>query len=229
MKSLVRIIGLCLAAVFTMSMALTASASAAGPVWEQCREGSGAATKWEDNLCSKASSGGKWQWIELTSTEKTISSGTITLKDIKTLVGTAEVTCSEKGEGTVGPGKFAVIRTFELEKCKADKGCEEVTSAGGTDLPWQTELIETESAIREDGGGVPGWSVTCTVLKVKTSVTCTTNTARYSLGFSLSWIWYLLTWLPSTAKSSCTEGGAGSGEVEGYIELASAAGWRIRA
>jgi hypothetical protein len=230
---LLKIAGLCLVAMFAMSMALSAAASAAGPVWEQCREGEKAGvTKWENARCSIASSAGKFEYKELTTTENASLAGTLTLKDTKTPVGIVEVACSTSGEGTIGPGKFGTITEVSFKSCKPGEHCEEVGKVEARDLPWQTEFIESEgvvrTAIKEDGKGAPGLSIECKVLGVKGADTCTTNNGRLSNGFGFAILWWLLTWLPSSAKSSCTVGGAESGETLGPIVLIAAGGWPIR-
>ena len=55
-----KLTGLCLVAVLSMSMALSATASASKQVWEQCSEG-GSVTKYTEHQCKAASGTGKWE------------------------------------------------------------------------------------------------------------------------------------------------------------------------
>ncbi len=181
---------------------------------------------------------GKWEWKELTTTEKVLSSFTLYLKDTKTAAGEAEVVCGGTGTGSVGPGKFDRIGTLSLKasNCKAEKVCENVEEVEARDLPWQTELFETEGAVRdkvtEAGGGEPGWKIKCKV-PVLGSITdeCLTVSGKegstlmedvqssgavdalFEVGFG---------------KTKCTQGGAESGEIEGLSTMTSSGGAAIR-
>ncbi len=75
MKS-IRIAGLCLAAVFVMSMVAAGTASAA-PHWLVCLNFGGTGTKYSENQCFKAESGGKYEWSELKGTEMTAAQGSL--------------------------------------------------------------------------------------------------------------------------------------------------------
>jgi hypothetical protein len=125
MKS-IRIAGACLVAMLALSMALGASASAAILGWEQCEteKTSGPGSKYAEDQCSTASGTGTWSWQEVKGTEKVIGPGSLVLRDTKTIVGTVEVHCSVKAEGTVGPGRFARVTGITEIKCSAGTGCE---------------------------------------------------------------------------------------------------------
>jgi hypothetical protein len=232
-----KIAGLCLVAMFAMSMVATAVASAA-PVWEQCRENAGAGTKYETG-CLKASSTGKWEWKELTTTEKVLSSGTLKLADTKVpIAGTVEVICGGTDEGTIGPGKFDRVTTVTPVNCKAGTNCEEVKKVEARNLPWQTELFETEGgkvrdAIKEGGTGTgePGWKVECKVLGITKGDECVTNKGTTSIADDLSGsvLLVLATFVPKTGeKAKCEVGGAEAGTVEGPNSIFSSEGWSIR-
>ncbi len=105
MKHLVKIAGLCLASIVVMGMAITATASAAAPVWEQCSEG-GSATKYSEHQCTTAEGSGKWQWNEVKGTEAVVGKGTLTLSDTNATGGETTIQCSGTEEGVVGPGKL---------------------------------------------------------------------------------------------------------------------------
>jgi hypothetical protein len=236
MKS-IKIAGFYLAAMLVVSLVVAAAASA-GPVFEQCRENAGSGTKWEDKGCSKASGTGKWEWKELTTTEKTISSGTLTLQDTKVpIVGTVEVICGGTDEGAIGPGKFDRVTVITPVNCKAGKNCEEVKKVEARNLPWQTELFETESTVRdaikegEAGAKEPGWKVECKVLGVTKADECISNKQSVSVSTDFFFIGFsvLLSFLKNSGKAKCEVGGAESGVVEGFDAVSSSEGWSIRA
>ncbi len=233
MKS-IKIAGPCLVAMLVVSLAAAATASAS-PVFEQCRENSGTGTKWEDKGCSKANGTGKWEWKELTTTEKTTSSGTLTLRDTKVpIVGTVEVVCGGTEEGAIGPGRFGRVTKITPVGCKPGKNCEEVKKVEARNLPWQTELFETEKtvrdAIKEVGAGVPGWKIECRVLGITKADECASNTQSVSVSLDFFFIGYsvLLSFLKNSGKAKCEIGGAESGEVEGFDAVSSSEGWSIR-
>jgi hypothetical protein len=236
-----KIAGLCLVSMITMGMALAGSASAL-PLFLSCLEGSNL-TKYSDDQCTNAESGGKWQSQEITTTEMTTGTGfTLTLADTKTALGVTKVRCDTGGEstGTVGPGNIAVVATAKVNAPEAncrglEGGCEsnKIEKIEGRDLPWQRSLFETEkkivSKIENDGAGEPGWAVKCkTALGSKTD-TCTSESSskleESEAVNTLSGKVLLITLiLLNKHKGKCTEGGAESGEATGRAALLSAFG-----
>jgi len=213
-----KVAGLCLVAMFAMSMAATVTASAA-PVWEQCREGTGN-TKYEDSHCTKLSTSGKFQWQEVKGTEKVNSSATLTLKDTNVpIVGTVEVKCSGTDEGTIGPGKFDKVTKIVVSKCTAGTNCSTFKKAEARNLPWQTELFETEGRVRNKitsgGAGAPGWAVTCVVLIVEETDVCTTETGSTLMEPTLPSGALAAVFEAKSGKANCTVGGTAAGEVGG--------------
>ncbi len=183
MKS-IRIAGLCLAAVFVMSMVAAGTASAA-PHWEVCLATGGTGTKYSTSQCIKAESGGKYEWSELNGTEATVTPATLTLATTNVpIVGEVVIECSGTGTGSVGPGSLARTTSLKTEKCTAGKNCEKVEkNTEAVNLPWATELKETEGVIhgtlRKGTGaaGPPGWRATCKVLGTVQENECTSETA----------------------------------------------------
>ena len=114
----IKIAGLCLVAMVTMSMALAASASAA-PHWLVCLAGTEKVlpTKYETHQCEKAvaSNAGKWEWSEPQHTEKVISHASLTLVS-EELGVKVEVECTGTDEGWIGPDGRARQRPFPLRK-----------------------------------------------------------------------------------------------------------------
>jgi hypothetical protein len=231
MKHLAKIVGLCLASVLVLGMAITANASAA-PVWETCREGA-TGTKYETSQCETALSSGKWAWAEVTGTESSHGSGTLVLSDTNIpIIGTVSVSCTGEGKGTVGPGKFG--RVTEIPSgtisCSAGENCEKIEGkVEPRNLPWQTELFETEgkefnTITNGKESEAPGWAVTCKVLGVSKTDTCTgetgaTEARRVRTFSSINNRFELLVLQDfistSPHRANCTVGGTGAGRVVG--------------
>ncbi len=189
-----RIAGLCLASMLVLGMGLGGSATAA-PLWLLCLEGSSSSnTKYEDNQCSKAAAGGKWEQIGLASGKSaTIRFNVFSLRlaDNKIKGEPSSVKCDGGSKGSAvmeGPNK-GVIREVFIENAKAncerqEGGCKagEVEAMEGADLPWKVELFETENKDRTkvaaDGKGEPGWTVKCNTLLGKTTDTCTSEAGK---------------------------------------------------
>ncbi len=184
-KSLFKVAGIILAALFAVSMFASATASAAH--WARCTEG-GSATKYTTNQCTTASSTGKFQWNEIAGTEAAkVISQTIELTDTKVpIIGSTTVICksgSGEGTGSVGPGKFDRIESTKVvkpkENCRGSGGCkaEGIEEVKAIHTPWQTELFETENKVLDvitaAGAGEPGWEVKCeNILSGKTTDVC---------------------------------------------------------
>ena len=182
MKS-IRIAGLCLVAVFVMSMVAAGTASAA-PHWLVCLKWNNSPTRYSTSQCEKAETGGGFEWSELKGTEATVAQGTLILETTNVpIVGEVVIECSGTGTGSVGPGNLARTTSLKTEKCTAGKNCEKIEkSAEATNLPWNTELLETEGVIhgtlRKGAGaaGPPGWRATCKVLGTEQKNECTSET-----------------------------------------------------
>jgi hypothetical protein len=213
-------------------MAVASAPALAGPVWKQCREHSGTGTKWEDSKCSKASSTGKWEWVELTTTEKATAEGTVRLVDTKVpIVGKVEIKCSGTGEGVIGPGKFGRAVAVTSMTCIPGENCEKLISEEVRHLPYQTEVFETEKTLRatatSGGSGAPGGVAVCRVLGVEKADECTSESGSA-----------LLENLPNgsvngmteskSGKANCTLGGTASGLAEGVGNTKSAEGWAVK-
>jgi hypothetical protein len=228
-----KIAGLCLVAMFAVSMFASASAMAH---WEDCASGSPAGTKWSTAACTTASSTGTFAWQEVTGTEKVVVKGSLLLKDAKVpIAGDVEVECYGESEGVVGPGQLGKITSVTVINCRPVTKCEANTvKAEAVDLPWQTEAYSTEgkklTALTEDGKGKPGWKVTCKVLSIEKSDTCTaeaTETLELTNELTNSVLLVKDTFLEKT-KAKCTEGGTGAGSVKGSIATLLASGGSIR-
>ncbi len=234
-----RLAGLCLVAVFAVGMAVSAgTASAAKQVWEQCSEG-GSVTKYTEHQCKAASSTGKWEWNEIAGTEEVRLKGTLRFKDTKVpILGTAEVECNGESAGVVGPGKLGKITEVKITAthCKGIKVCEEVKSFEARDLPWQTELYETESKqfnkLIGDGKGEPGWKFECkTSIGTQTDECLTESEKPESLLLEnklTNGELLVLATFQHLRKAKCSQGGAESGEITGSIGILKTNGTGLR-
>ncbi len=225
MKHLVKIVGLSLASMLVLGMAIASSASA--HAWLQCRENAGTGTKWTESKCATAGSSGKWEWTELTTTEKVEGEGTLVLKDTNIDSKTVIVQCAGTDVGSIGPKQFDRIVTVTTVGCTNVENCGGTIKAEAVNTPWQTELFETEGKIRdkivsETSGKEPGWKVTCTgVSDVCEAITTTATENVQSTGVVNA------IFDSKSAKAKCS-GGTLSGEVTGKIVNRSSEGWAIR-
>jgi hypothetical protein len=234
--------------MFSMSMVAAGTASAVGPVLEACTEG-GTATKYTTHSCLTASGSGKFQWNEIKGTEAVKISGfTLTLRDTGATGGSSAVRCTAgiEGAGTAGPGNKGRITKMEVKNPKSncarvEGGCKagEVEKVAAVDLPWRTEVFETEKTdetkLEGTGNGEPGWTVTCSTLLGPVTDTCTTEPGEpltWSLYGTLSvgtWLEEFEVLVEAESAVKCSVGGAKKGEIsgKGSIQLTSEAGLRI--
>jgi hypothetical protein len=167
MKS-IRIAGLCLAAVFVMSMVAAGTASAA-PHWLVCLKWNNSPTRYTTEQCEKAEAGsGGFEWSEPKTTEKVVSHASLTLTS-EELGVTVKVNCIGKDEGWVGPNGTDETTAINEIHCTAGENCEKLEEeAKPVNLPWNSELKETEGKIHDTvratvSGKNPGWKAACKV------------------------------------------------------------------
>ena len=121
-----RIVGLCLVAVFAVS-AVGAASAFASPEWLQ-------------------------NGLKLTSALSVTSKGKLKLTDTKGGLkkGSVTIECTGTDKGTVGPGAADELTEVKATECKHVAGEEcPSPSAEAVHLPWKTELYEEGSAIRD--------------------------------------------------------------------------------
>jgi hypothetical protein len=219
-----KIAGLCLVAMLTMSIAMAATASAA-PVWEECatEKAGTAATKYTEHLCNTASGSGGWAWQEVPATApKAIRfRGTLTLMDTKTPLGESEVECFAEGEGVAG-GSIGKVEKVTAIHCRGIKVCEGEPTVKAVGLPWETEFLETEKMAMQDlkgtTNGEPGWNVKCKVSGVEVEDECRSEKGvpQHLLDenrVTKSEMLILETVRESSNKGDCKQGGKGTGTV----------------
>jgi hypothetical protein len=114
----------------------------------------------------------------------TIAKGALKLIDTNAPGGKRVVECATEGEEAVGPRTRGEVKApLSLTSCKfVEKGsCESLVSTTPKGLPWRTSLATNEGATREliteDGGGLPGFEVTCKTILGNVTDTCTGNTS----------------------------------------------------
>ncbi len=227
MKS-IRIAGLCLVAMFVMSMVAAGTASAAAG-WLTCKE-SATTTKYETAGCVKASATGKFGFEEVKGTEAARALGSLRLIDTKVpIVGKVAVLCTGEGKGSVGSGAFSRTEKIEEIECSPGENCEKVEKkAEPRNLPWQGELAEEggvkRNRIKAEGGEGPGWAVSCRVLGITKEDVCVvpnaekpfTNVANEVINNVQA---VSLSFVAAAPKANCSVGGAKSGEVLGSVGL----------
>jgi hypothetical protein len=236
MKS-IKIAGLCLVAMFAVSMVAAGTASAA-PHWLVCLPWTNSPTRYSTHQCKEAASGGSWEWSELNGTEAARAFATLKLKDLKLGV---EVICTGEGNGSVGPKKLDRIVEIVNISCVKGAGCEKLEgNAKPLNLPWQTELAEVpagsgkirDNIVAENKKGA-GWAVTCKVAGIKDTDECTTEEG--SVGVSNVWthgvegeLLVLGDFESESPKANCSLGGAKEGEVAGTVALLLVNNWGLR-
>ncbi len=185
MRMIGKIVGLCFVSVFVVSMVAAGTASAA-PYWLVCLPATSGstATKYSEHQCVKAEAGGGWEWSELENTELPVKArSTLTLEDEVVAGTTAAVACSGVEEGTIGPGRTGTITGISEIKCEKGENCSTLEkNAEPVNLPWATELYETEGTIRiallNSSEGAPGWKVECSIGGIKEKDECTSEGAN---------------------------------------------------
>src|SRR5258708_7018780 len=129
MKS-IKIAGLCLVAMFTMSMALAGNASAA-PLWLLCLPWAGGnVTRYETNQCTKVLGTGQWESVAIGSKTDTVSlkAFTLRLRDKAATGGASEIECNsdlvkDPSGGTISSNNEGKILTAEINITEVNKRC----------------------------------------------------------------------------------------------------------
>jgi hypothetical protein len=211
-----KIAGLCLVAVFAVSMMASATASAK-PTWWTCAELTEPVGAFTDSLCTKKGKG-KFEWIQLKEKQTTTSSGTLKLTDINGNGKGKAVTleCTGTDAGTVGPEGEDEITKIEATECTVITGECPTPNAKSVHTPWKTELREEvggeiRDVLKSSGAGTPGWQVTCAGIvkdtceaEASTGLENKESTGEVTGKFD-----------GKTKKAKCSVGGEESGEVIG--------------
>ncbi len=234
----IRIAGLCLAAVFVMSMVAAGTASAA-PHWLVCLQWTSSPTKYQTSQCEKGEADGGWEWSEPKTTEAVRTAASLKL-EAKSIIGEVEIKCAILGTGWIGRNGTDQITTWAIDKCEPGTNCEKIEgTSSAVHLPWNTELKETEGlihdTIRNGGHGEPGWTSTCKVLGKNETNTCTNEGELVVLENkntpgNLAALLVLANYInPNKPKANCTSTGTGTGNVSGSTAILLASGRALRA
>jgi hypothetical protein len=246
MKS-IKIVGLCLAAIFTMGMALAGNASA-GLLWLLCLEGNNNPnTRFVDSNCRSPGAGGAWESVAIGNKTDTvrIKVYSLRLRDKATFAGESEIECNsdltkDAGEGTISNTNEGKIVKAEINKTEVNKRCTrikggckagEIEEVKGANLPWATKIemtgTETTTTIENSGAGEPGWIVKCNTLLGSKTDTCTSIKKEYETAN----LFNELSHIPTTVllvrarflkahNAECSESsGKREGQVEGLVAI----------
>jgi hypothetical protein len=200
-----------------------------GRLWFECAEKAGG--KYTNNKCTAEGSGGKFEWVEITKATEVVMEGELELEDSESSIGAVRVKCKIMGEGTVlgSTGSIAVVK---LEKCAVVKGTCGSPTAEAIHLPWSTELKEEASdeirdEIKNSGSGLPGYTVTCTVI-IKIKDTCEGETTA-GIVDSLKEGLVEATFEAKSSKLTCSLSKKVSGSVGGTLKIMAKSGAAISA
>jgi hypothetical protein len=221
------ILGLAVAALFGAA----ATPALATPTWQVCTNLEAKIGSYEDAKCSKEKEEGGFEWLEVTGTEKVVGKGTVALGAKAPIIGIVEVKCSVADEGVVGPANLDKVTKVTFEKCTAGTNCEKLEgNAEPRNLPWKTELFETEKTIHDKttsgGSGEPGWKATCKVLGKNETNECTsehTTALLENMSGDVNTVFE-----SKSGKSNCTTTGKETGEIKGTVKMEGSEGKGIR-
>ncbi|HTC71272.1 MAG TPA: hypothetical protein VK655_00185 [Solirubrobacteraceae bacterium] len=171
--------------------------------------------------------------------EPTATKGKGTLKLTDTnfpiIKGPVGVECEDATEGkAVGATKGEVTK-WTLSKCAptTSKGCEtgtgSVIEVQAVNLPWAVELVAAGSSVDEklvtSGKGTPGFAVKCKIFGINNEDVCTASltasTTNVTGGVTAAFV--------ASEKLNCTDGGTGSGVLEGSTSIEATSGGKLSA
>lgn len=126
------------------------------------------------------------------------------------------IECGINTEGALGPGKFGSLTKVSITGCLTTKGSCVSPTVTAINLPWEGELYDAESQIRDklivSGGKSPGWKAECTVLGVKVKDECTGETSAHMENVEAG---VGVEFDSKSAHGNCTVGGSGAGVLTG--------------
>lgn len=161
----------------------------------------------------------------------TTGSGTLELTDENGFFGsTVTVKCSGTTTGTAGPGAADTTSTVTVSSCTTVSGPCGSPSAAPANLPWKTELVTAfafpedivRDAIKADGKGAPGYTVSCTVLGSRITDTCTSERVQPDLTLNFSPV--PLHFDVNSGTLDCSLGGHEAGHLRKSISVSAKSG-----
>lgn len=172
---------------------------------------------------SGASAAGQWEWLEESHGVFNQIGSPLTVKPTTTITvndttGSLEITCEVELEGALESGGVAKLSSWHAKSCKGARACLAPTSTAAENLPWKTELYKSGVNVRErivsGGSGTPSLSFLCETSVGPREDRCNLNTNAQVFNAGLG---AEARFDAESSKTSCTAGGAGSGEVTGFI------------
>lgn len=213
MRTIKIIMSICVVAI--LLAAVTATASAFQPVWQECT----IATKgsFENSTCTKEKTSGGHAWLEVYETRSVKSSEkALSISDTKAKGGALKVECTATAEGWIGRESQGAITAVALSKCTRVSGseCEGSPTVKAIDLPWSTTLEEGIKDKLKAGGKGPGFKIECATKRIDEcfGTIATTMKNNGELGVAEAEF-------PSESLDECTSGAAKSGEIKGTFAL----------
>jgi hypothetical protein len=232
MKSIVRTAGLCLVAMFTLSMTLAGSASAA-LLWLLCLPQTGG--KFKDNQCQENGPPNEWESVAIGTKSDTVRLLAFSLLLIDNGLKT-KVHCPDAGvsTGLIETNKLIVreakipnpskecTQTGSFLTCNSTANLERIEAKN---LPWTSEMFETEkggvkkvlATIKGNEGKKPGWAVTCGGATDE----CLEETPEFAevLNGTMASVLLVLARFENEGRAKCSLGGAKNGEVQGLVAI----------
>ena len=174
-----------------------------------------------------ASAGVGWRLNGTPLTEPVATSwkGTQKLTDTKVpLVGTVAVECEDTAEGVSGVGGAGEVTKWTASKCATKTGECGSPSMEAVHLPWHGELVLVEGATRDklvnSGKGAPGYKLKCQIFGINVVDECTgvlsATTTNVTGGVTAAF--------NASEKLNCSQGGSGSGSLEGSQSILASSG-----
>jgi hypothetical protein len=240
---LIKTLGLCLASILALGMALAGVASATVPLWLLCLEGKEGSlpTKYTTNQCTTAatSNDGKWEPVSIGTKSDTVKAVALSLRleDAKGELGAAVVMkCTEvRGGSGLIEGNLLIVREARAPKpsteCTAEgtgifKVCKtsSLEQVEGVDLPWKVEISASGGTytgkIKADGAGEPGWKVKCAgVEDACLSEAGKEEEASGASGVVTAGVLLVLAKFKGAGSGECTVGGKEAGRAAGFLAV----------
>jgi hypothetical protein len=162
---------------------------------------------------------------KITSAREITGKGTITVNDAdyygKSEGENVKIECEVNVKGSIEAGGVGTISSYIAGDCKRLEGICTLRTSYAVNLPWKTELYAEGTEIRQrivsGGSGTPAWHFGCENLI--TGDTCNFNTSANMLNTGVGGVGAVFN--SASNKTTCSQGGAEAGQVEGSIALTS--------
>lgn len=170
---------------------------------------------------------GSGEWEKIGKAVEEISEGELETEDSKPPTGATRIRWKCFFTGTVGPNNLDKIETFICSGGKVVKGTCGSPKFEAVHLPWNTELVEEVSGeirdkIKSSGAGLPGFTVTCTVI-IKVKDTCEGEMSAGVVNNLAAGI-VELKFDTKSGKLTCTQSKGLTGSIEGTFVVKTKSG-----